>query len=415
MIEGFNWLRVVLNLSKFIVSGLEVAVKKTPIGDVAVNVNPDNPAQLIASMEEGWRVKEWQWQRSTDGKTWIDVTGDGAAYNRTNDDDGKQLRVIATVKYATTDDEVGKAVSEPVQVGVGMILGIDGKVDSTGKVDIPLLASLSCEEGVQISDVKYTWQKQKNGSASKEAVTSTNATNDTSTYTPSLDDGGATIWVVAEYKDAQGTVQSVLKSTVIDSVKTDATICSDGARTSITSAMKVGDELFAKEGTGGAAARFTYSWCLEGATEPLQTESKSSYVVSPQCAGKNLYVAIQYKDDSGATYPNPPAKSAPIAIPAPSVTITPAAPKVNTELTANVSNVNVKASGTGNGFSVQYQWFFKKDQSSEFISSREPQETKTYKPKEAGQYKVKITFHDNANGEAQVGDPIESAPITVTA
>ncbi len=405
---GFEWLSpdslsFYVNIAKLAVSGLEIGVQERPIGDVNVDGAPDeglqydsaNPVTLTASMEEDWNAA-WQWQRSADGNKWDDITGaTNTTYQIAQADDGNQIRVIATTVH-------GKAASDAMQVGAVLIL-------RGAAVDQKLKAWVL---NTDLNTVKFEWEKLPRGADSKEESNwktfgEASSTKGASTYTPSLTDCGATFRVLATYKE---TKQTLAREYLVPDVAVTASLYKlddTGEKVVVSANACVGDELYIQEGTGGAPARFAYSWYQTG-TPDVSLSNQRSYIVTPDCVGKAIRAQGQYKSTNDAKYPETPATSSAITILAPSVAITPTTAKVGTELTAVVNNVKEKAADSGKGVSVQYQWY------NTTSSSVALADTKTYTPNEIGQYQVKITLHDNANSGAQVGE-YTSATITVSA
>lgn len=383
----------VINFFKLAVSGLEIGVKKRPIGAVNVDGCPDegleynsaNPTTLTAKVKEDWSVEAWKWQRSKDGQKWDNITdATKSTYQIVKDDDGNQIRVIATTAH-------GKAASDAMQVGAVLVL-------EGGGVDQELKASVS---NTNPDMVEFEWKRLPKDTDSPveedwKPFEGAGSSEGESTYTPTLADCGAKFRVVATYQE---TKQTLAREYPVPEVVINGEVYKrddNGEKVVVGANACVGEELFVKEGTGGQAARFAYSWHLndESGTNLAHTRS---YIVALACGGKGIVTRMQYTDANGGQVPAQPVNSSAVMIAEPTVTVTPDARRVGDTLTAAV-NITERAAASEKGISVKYQWYDKSNPSKTLA------ETKTYSPTTGGTYQVRVTLHDNANREQQLGE-----------
>lgn len=378
-----SWVSLALNIGQITCSGLDLGVLCNPIGDVNIEFPSDGirvGTKLVASLEEDWQTVTWDWQRSNDGIAWTNVAGNGNEYTITTQDDGSQIRAIASV-YQLSGAHVGKAASEPVQVGVVLI------VRGGGALDEELTAEVVQQDKSRVQGVTFEWKRLPKNSGAAVELTSASSSGEASTYVPCVGDIERQLRVTATYDD-EGEERTLSCERDIGKLVTDSAIYIDGVE---TTTAQVGDELDAKEGTGGQAARFAYSWHLNDASGTNLAETRS-YLVALACGGKGIVTRMQYTAANDEQVPAQPVNSSAVMIAEPTVTVTPAAPRVGDTLTAAV-NITERAAATGKGFSVKYQWYDKSNPSAMLADS------KSYTPKTHGQYQVQVTLHDNANGE----------------
>jgi VCBS repeat-containing protein len=173
------------------------------VGTATISGTPEQGQTLMVSAiddDDGYvSTPTYQWQVSSDsGATWTDITGtraQSASLELAESESGKDVR--AQVFYS---DNGGTAESP-----VSNVMGV-ADVPATGTVTVvgvltpgeTLVANLSDPDGLTSATPTYQWYRDGNliSGATYSAYTLTNA------------DGGATVSVLVNYTDDQGTVES---------------------------------------------------------------------------------------------------------------------------------------------------------------------------------------------------------------
>ncbi len=179
-------------------------------GTVSISGSTTLGAELIAATSDGDGLTgtvTYQWQKSSDGNTWIDIGGEraqGSAFTITQAESKQQLRVQAFYNDAGgfAEAPVSNALTIPA-------LNLKGTVTVNGS-PLPgqtLVASLSDGNGIVGVTPTYTWYRGDTSGAQTTVVG-----GNFSAYTLSNDDGGKFITVRVTYTDNEGTTENVTGS-----------------------------------------------------------------------------------------------------------------------------------------------------------------------------------------------------------
>ena len=144
-------------------SELEVYVDYVPVakGDTAV-------LSAVLNQAIGGGSFTYQWQNSSDGKTWTDVPGDALQTLRVKTTDetiGMYYRVMLETSLLNDEGESRATVSEPVQIkeGDGFVVQLDYDPPIAGETAIFQAIVKDTANSVDLSKVEYVWEQSSDG------------------------------------------------------------------------------------------------------------------------------------------------------------------------------------------------------------------------------------------------------------
>jgi len=247
----------------------------------ALSANPGNWTPSGATFA-------YQWQRSTDGQAWTNITGAGVgAYTLTATDVGQIVRVIVTATNVdgsqTATSSATAAVTRPPK-----ILGAPNAPSGTLHDTYTLNADPGTWDTATGVSYGYTWMRCP---ASATSITSacTQISSGATTYTLTSSDVGSTIGVNVTATSTGGTsvpVASALTAVITGRPQTNT------AAPSITGTPQVPNTLQANPGTWSVpTTSVTYVWqrCdADGASNCMQVAASGQHTLSGADNGHTL-------------------------------------------------------------------------------------------------------------------------------
>jgi nitrogen regulatory protein PII-like uncharacterized protein len=184
-------------------------INDAPTGSVSITGTVAEDQTLSASNNlvdaDGLGSISYQWQQSSNGTTWTDITG-ATNTNFTLGDAqvGTSVRVVAS--YTDAQGTPESVASDPTAAIANINDAPTGSVSITGTVaeDQTLSASNNLVDADGLGSISYQWQQSSNGTTWTDITGATN-TN----FTLGDAQVGTSVRVVASYTDTQGTPESV--------------------------------------------------------------------------------------------------------------------------------------------------------------------------------------------------------------
>ena len=185
-----------------------VTVNAHPVGSVTISGTTTQNQTITASNSladaDGMGTISYQWQSSSDGSTWSNVSM-GNSLGLTQVLVGKQIQVVASY---TDGQNTAESVTSSATSAVANIndlptgtVGVDGTAVKNQTLSV--INTLSDVDG--LGDITYQWQRSTDNGATWNDIASATA----STHSLGDVDVGAKIRVIASYIDGQGTQESV--------------------------------------------------------------------------------------------------------------------------------------------------------------------------------------------------------------
>ncbi|MBL1176188.1 FG-GAP-like repeat-containing protein, partial [Pantanalinema sp. GBBB05] len=341
-------------------------VNDAPTGTIAITGTVQENQTLTAdtsglSDADGLGAFSYQWQQSSDGVNWTNVTG-ATNVNFTPGDAqvGQRLRVQVsyTDGQGTTEGPLSStatatAVSNVNDVPTGTI-----SITGTAQENQTLTANTSgLSDGDGLGSFNYQWQQSSDG------VNWTNVTGATNVnFTPGDAQVGQRLRVQVSYTDGQGTAEGPLSSTATATAVTNVNDAPTGT-IAITGTVQENQALTAD--TSGLSdadglGAFNYQWqqSSDGINWTNVTGATNvNFTPGDAQVGQRLRVQVSYTDGQG-TAEGPISSTATATavsnvndVPTGTISITGTAQE-NQTLTANTSGLS---DGDGLG-SFNYQW-----------------------------------------------------------
>ena len=323
-----------------------------PVDTVAPTISgPAVRGDALASTEGGWsgtgNSYSYQWQRSTNGTTWTDISGATAdGYTLTTADEGDQVRLLVTasnpdgtvsapsaatgsVSSAPPVDTAPPAVSGPAQRGLTLVSEI-GTWDGIG------------------NSYSYQWQRSADGKTWTDIAGATGTS-----YEPAVADEGDVLRLVVTASNPDATVSADSAPTAI----VTATAPSNTVTPTLSGAAVRGGTLLASDGTWlGVGNAYSDQWqrSTDGGASwtDVGGATSGSYPVGVADEGSELRILITATNADGTAT----AASAPTAVVPSSPPVDQTAPTLSG--TAARGHLLTATAGTwsGIGNSLAYQW-----------------------------------------------------------
>jgi hypothetical protein len=352
-----------------------------------------------------------QWQRSSDGNTWLDIAGATSnTYSVSAIDNGFAFRVKSTavnVNGTSISNSTATGYSAPlynVQLPVTRGYLVVGQV-------------LDASDGVWSSsyttNLSYRWQRVCSGS------TSTISGALTPTYTIVEDDIGCSVLVQVTGSTLLGSAVAVSPSRGL------VTIVGNTATPVVSGALRVGGTLSVTSGTWVGSPNLTYRW--QSSTDgniwdTISGATSSTYVLNAAQAGSYIRAQVLGSKSSAASvaYVIVATTTSTAVVPALSITnsVAPAVTGSWTEgTTLSASNGSWSTSGT-----FTYQWQSSSDNSTWADIASATLATFVLTSSQASKYvRVKV-YNSTSNGDGiaysvprfKVGSPYNTALPTIS-
>ncbi|MBU2967019.1 hypothetical protein, partial [Amphritea atlantica] len=245
----------------------------------------------------------YQWQRSTDGMNWGDLTGaTGANYTLDDADVGQYLRVAVSI----TDDQ-GFAEGPLISSATAAISAINDPI-----VGLPLISGSAAEDQTLTADTSgindvdglsnsfsYQWQRSADGVNWSDLAGATNAT-----YTLDDADVGQYLRVAVSITDDQGFAEGPLVSSATDMI---GAVNDPVAGLPLISGSATEDQTLTADTSGisdvdGLSNSFSYQWqrSADGVNwSDLAGATSATYTLGDADVGQYLRVAVNITDDQG--------------------------------------------------------------------------------------------------------------------
>ena len=321
----------------------------------AVTVNPLTPTVTISGTAQESQTltahvtttdtnitTAYQWQSSSDGTTWSNITGaTNSTYVIQETDEKNYFRVIAT---ETDPEHNSTSGTSPATSAV---------LDAAPTVTTPLIAgtaqegqtlTASASAGQSDNGVTYQWFSSADGF--------THPIGTGATYMVQEGDEGAQIEVVATTTNDNGVTiakTSAATSAVLDAAPTVTTPLISGT-------AQEGQTLTASASAGQSDNAVTYQWfsSADGFTNPIGTGA--TYVVPEADEGTKIEVVATATNENGVTISTTSAATSAVLDAAPTVTT----PLISgTAQEGQTLTASASSGQSDNG--VTYQWFSSAD------------------------------------------------------
>ena len=276
----------------------EVVNMNDGVADFSISGTPEVGQTLTATLDasdpDGDGTFSYQWQSSSDGSTWSDITGATASsFQLTAAEEGRQVRVV--VSYVD-----GQGFSESVtttSVGIGLVDDGDAAFSISGTPELgqTLSATLDTSDPDGDGTFSYRWQSSADGLSWSPIGT------DAQTYALTPAEEGRQVRVVVSYIDGQGFSESVAAAPL------PVGLVDDGdAVFSISGTPELGQTLTAtldsSDPDGDPVAGYSYQWqsSSDGLTwADIAAATNSTYLLSSAEEGKQVRVLVSYVDGQG--------------------------------------------------------------------------------------------------------------------
>jgi hypothetical protein len=237
----------------------------------------------------------YQWQSSSDGATWSDITGaTDQTYALTSADQGQQVRV--EVAYTDAEGFNESVTASPVSVDLVDDGDAAFSITGTPAVGETLTASLDSSDPDGDGVFSYQWQSSGDGTTWADIAGATGQT-----YALTSTEQGQQVRVEVAYTDAEGFNESVTAAPV------SVDLVDDGdAAFSITGNPEVGETLtatlFAPDPDGDPPVGYSYQW---------QSSSDGTTWADITGATVQTYALTSADQDQQVRVPRPPFPSLP--------------------------------------------------------------------------------------------------------
>ncbi len=287
----------------------------------------------------------YQWQRSSDGSTWLDIpNATGATYNLALADEGDTVRVQVT---ASNTSGVSSAPSAPT--------GIIAPYPPANTV-APTVSGIA-ERGVTLNategtwtgpDLVYTYQWQRDAGEGYVNISGATAAG----YTLGIPDEGATVRVVVTAADPDSAISQASAATA---TVTDASPVNQTAPT-VSGTAQRGDTLTATAGTwAGIGNAYSFQWerSADGtAWTDIAGATTAAYTVVSADEGDQLRVVVSAVNPDG-TAATPSAATVAATTAPPVATV---APTIAGSAQRGLSLTGARGTWSGAGNAYTYQW-----------------------------------------------------------
>ncbi|TVZ40655.1 putative Ig domain-containing protein [Alteromonadaceae bacterium 2753L.S.0a.02] len=270
-------------------SGLITGINDTASISFSGTETEDQILSATVTDADGFSAVSYQWQRSSDGSTWTDISSaTNASYTLTDADVGNFVRVTASY----TDNQ-GTAEA-PISSSSGSITGINDTAtisfSGTETEDQTLSATITDTDG--FGAVNYQWQRSTDGSTWSDIASATNAN-----YTLNDTDVGNSIRVTASYTDNQGTTETPVSSAsgLITGINDTASISFSGTE---TEDQILSSTITDADGFGSV----TYQWqrSTDGSIwSDIASATNANYTLTDADVGNFIRVTASYTDNQG--------------------------------------------------------------------------------------------------------------------
>jgi hypothetical protein len=263
-----------------------------------------------ASTGDGDVTLGYQWQSSSDGQTWSNISGAaGSTYTAQESDEGFFLRVAVTATDSQGNSTAAASAATAAVIDIAPTLSVT--VSGTAQEGQVLTANAIANDADAV--VTYQWQSF-NGTAWSNIAGATNAT-----YTAQESDEGSPLRAVAISTDADGsgtTATSTATAAVVDIAPT--------LSVTISGAAQEGQRLSASAVADDSDAIITYQWqSFDGTTwSNIAGVTASTYTPAEADEGNQLRVAAISTDPDGSGTSATSAATAAVVDIAPSLSVT---------------------------------------------------------------------------------------------
>ncbi|MGO9975197.1 MAG: hypothetical protein ACLP01_20830 [Solirubrobacteraceae bacterium] len=322
-----------------------------PAGTATISGVPAQGNTLNAQVNfSGWQPISYayQWQSTTDGSTWTDISGQtGASYTTQAADEGASVRVVVT---ATNDDGSGAAVS----AAVGPVLSnapvntVAPRVSGTPQDSYVLLTTAGTWSGGSGTTYAYQWQTSPD-----DSTWTANASQTADDYPLLHPDVGTYVRVIVTATNPDGSASAT--SNVLGPIIPDPPVPIT-APSIYGGTAEVSNMLMATTGTwSGPGLQYSYQWqCNSGSGwNDEQYATSSAYMPTLSDVGSQLRVLVTVTNPD-ATVQVPSAATA--AVQDDDVPINDQAPTVTGAATLGVTLQGATGSWSGTDDTYAYQW-----------------------------------------------------------
>jgi hypothetical protein len=331
-------------------------VNDVPTGTVTISGSVTEDQILTAANTladvDGLGTIGYQWQQSTNGTTWTNITGaTGTTFTLGDNQVGQQIRVVAAY---TDGNGTVEAINSAATINVVNINDAPtGVVTIAGTVteDQTLTASNSIADADGLGTIGYQWQQSINGTTWTNIAGATGAT-----FTLGDNQVGQQIRVVAAYTDGNGTSETVSSAATaavvnVNDLPTGAVTIAGTVQENAT--LTAANNLLDADGLGTIG----YQWqeSTDGTTwTNITGATGATFTLGDNQVGKQIRVAASYTDGQGT--PETVNSAATIAVvnvndlPTGTVTI---AGTVTEDQTLTASDTLADIDGLG---TIGYQW-----------------------------------------------------------
>ncbi|MFM6409922.1 MAG: hypothetical protein ACKPGT_36795, partial [Microcystis sp.] len=335
-----------------------VNVNDAPTGSVTIAGTATENQTLTASNNladaDGIETLNYQWQQSTDGTNWTDISG---ATNTTSltlgyEQVGKYVRVqISYTDSNGTLETVNSGATDVVVTNLNHLPTGSVTLNGSATEDQTLTASNNLADADGLGTLNYQWQQSTDG------INWTNI-NDATNTTFTLGDNqvGKQIRVQVSYTDGKGTLETVNSDSTIPVVNINDTPTGSVTITGITQdnqTLTASNNLADTDGLG----TLNYQWqqSTDGTNwTNISSATNANLILAKAQVGQQVRVQVSYTDGNGTLETvNSSATSVithPNNAPTGSLTLTGTATE---DQTLSATNTLADADGLG---SLTYQW-----------------------------------------------------------
>jgi uncharacterized protein YcsI (UPF0317 family) len=320
------------------------ATAQVTVGPLAPTVTVSGTAQegqtltAVASTGDGDVTLGYQWQSSSDGQTWSNISGaTGSTYTAQESDEGFFLRVSATATDSQGNSTSAASTATSAVIDITPTLSVT--VSGTAHEGQTLTANAVANDSDAV--VTYQWQTFTGNAWSNIA----GATG--STYTAAEADEGHQLRVIATSTDSDGSGTSATSAATAAVVDITATLS-----VTVSGTAQEGQSLTANATTNDADAVVTYQWqSLSGSTwSNISGATGSIYTPAEADEGHQLRAVATSTDSDGSGTTATSAATAAIVDITPSLSVTVSGTaQEGQSLTANATANDADAV-------VTYQW-----------------------------------------------------------
>jgi Domain of unknown function (DUF4114) len=283
-------------------------INDVPTGGVSITGNAQEGQLLTANLallqdDDGLPAAfTYQWQASSDGLTWGNITG--ATNSTFTPDDaqvGQQLRVVVRYQDLKGTNETVESTPTNAITNINDVPTGGVSVTGTPTEGQVLSANISLlQDADGLGTLSYQWQDSSDGSTWTNIASATN-----NTFTPDDTQVGRRIRVVVTYSDQRGAIEIVESTPTATAIANINDLPTGGVTIGAIAeeAQPLSVDLSALQDADGLPATFTYEWQSSSSGSnnwnPIVGATNSSFTPTNDQVGLFLRVLVKYTDQRG--------------------------------------------------------------------------------------------------------------------